>query len=65
MFVCVFAQKFPALASQPCCEVSRPRTVGEYEDSLLLNFIGTSTQAHLLVMSLNGLYNYAQFFNSH
>ena len=31
MFVCVFAKKFPALASQSCCEVSRPRAVGEYE----------------------------------
>ena len=65
MFVCVFAKKFPALASQSCCEVSCPRTVEKYEYRLLLNFIGTSTQAHLLVMGLNGLYNYAQFFNSH
>ena len=31
MFVCVFAKKFSALASQSCCEVSRPRAVGEYE----------------------------------
>ena len=31
MFVCVFAKKFPALASQSCCEVSRPRAVGKYE----------------------------------
>ena len=31
MFVCVFAKKFPALASQSCCEVSCPRAVGEYE----------------------------------
>ena len=31
MFVCVFAKKFPALASQSCCEVSRPRAVGEYK----------------------------------
>ena len=31
MFVCVFAKTFPALASQSCCEVSRPRAVGEYE----------------------------------
>ena len=31
MFVCVFAKKFPALASQSCCDVSRPRAVGEYE----------------------------------
>ena len=29
------------------------------------NFVDTSAQAHLLVMSLNGLYNYAHFFNSH
>ena len=36
MFVCVFAKKFPALASQSCCEVSRPRAVGEYEYRLLL-----------------------------
>ena len=35
MFVCVFAKKFPALASQSCCEVSRPRAVGEYEYRLL------------------------------
>ena len=31
MFVCVFAKKFSALASQSCCEISRPRAVGEYE----------------------------------
>ena len=31
MFVCVFAKKFPALASQSCYEVSRPRAVEEYE----------------------------------
>ena len=36
MFVCVFAKKVPALASQSCCEVSRPRAVGEYEYRLLL-----------------------------
>ena len=36
MFVCVFAKKFPALASQSCCEVSRPRAVGEYEYRLLV-----------------------------
>ena len=36
MFVCVFAKKFPALASQSCCEVSRPRAVGEYEYRLFL-----------------------------
>ena len=35
MFVCVFARKFPALASQSCCEVSRPRVVGKYEYRLL------------------------------
>ena len=35
MFVCVFAKKFPALASQSCCQVSRPRAVGEYEYRLL------------------------------
>ena len=35
MFVCVFAKKFPALALQSCCEVSRPRAVGEYEYRLL------------------------------
>ena len=33
--VCVFAKKFPALTSQSCCEVSRPRAVGEYEYPLL------------------------------
>ena len=27
MFVCVFAKKFPAVASQSRCEVSRPRAV--------------------------------------
>ena len=37
MFVCVFAKKFPALASQSCCEVSCPRAVGEYEYRLLGN----------------------------
>ena len=33
MFGFVFANKFPALklSSQSCCEVSRPRAVGEYE----------------------------------
>ena len=31
MFVCFFAKKFPALASQSCCEVSCPKAVGEYE----------------------------------
>ena len=35
MFVCVFAKKFSALASQSCCEVSRPRAAGEYEYRLL------------------------------
>ena len=39
MFVCVFAKKFPALASQSCCEVSRPRAVGEYEYRLLYDYI--------------------------
>ena len=38
MFVCVFAKKFPALASQSCCEVSRPMAVGEYEYRLLVRF---------------------------
>ena len=36
MFVYVFAKKFPALASQSCCEVSRPRAVGKYEYRLLM-----------------------------
>ena len=36
MFVCVFAKKGPALASQSCCEVSRPRAVGEYDYRLLM-----------------------------
>ena len=36
MFVCVFAKKFPALASKSCCEVSRPRAVWEYEYHLLV-----------------------------
>ena len=35
LFVCVFAKKFPQLASQSCCEVSRPRAVAEYEYRLL------------------------------
>ena len=35
MFVSVFAKKFPALASQSCCEVSRPKAVGEYEYRLI------------------------------
>ena len=39
MFVCVFAKKFPALASQSCCEVSRHRAVGEYEYRLFPNII--------------------------
>ena len=51
MFVCVFAKKFPALASQSCCEVSRPRAVGEYEYRLL--FVGRI---------LNTLYRFDPFF---
>ena len=44
MFVCVFAKKVPALASQSCCEVSRPRAVGEYEYRLLIyELVGLAT----------------------
>ena len=59
MFVCVFAKKFPALASQSCCEVSRPRAVGEYEYRLLLmllkvwkNLVKFSCTSELLYTSV-------------
>ena len=53
MFVCVFAKKFPALASQSCCEVSRPRAVGEYEYRLLFTSVSVASQILDAVIALN------------
>ena len=55
MFVCVFAKKFPALASQSCCEVSRPRAVGEYEYRLL-----TTVKMGLVQTTIRKLIAWAQ-----
>ena len=60
MFVCVFAKKFPALALQSCCEVSRPRAVGEYKYRLLVNKLSDISKQNLS-LSITGLKSH---FNS-
>ena len=61
MFVCVFAKKFLALASQSCREVSRPRTIGEYEYRLFPRaFVGSSNSEYpwlftVLLLSRDGV----------
>ena len=54
MFVCVFAKEFPALASQSCCEVSRPRAVEEYE--YLFSFSFFHVVRHFRLSLLNNFY---------
>ena len=61
MFVCVFAKTFPALASQSCCEVSRPRAVREYEyrllDLLLLLFFTVLVVFTLSIVLLDFIFS--------
>ena len=56
MFVCVFAKKFPPLASQSCCEVSRPRAVGEYEYRLLNSVLTYSLLTDVLLLLISPAY---------
>ena len=62
MFVCVFAKKFPALASQSSCEVSCPRAVREYEYRLLNLDSIVSESSYVVNKPFSTFYNKLNWF---